>query len=569
MKWLFFWHRVWKKIHHPLILRLALLFVLGFVATRVFWQGAFPYTHDGENHLARFANYFVALREGQFPPRFAPHLFAGYGFPVFHYNYPLANIFAVPFMVLKMNPEVIYALQSLGAVFVLASSWFFFLRRRFSESASWLGVIAITFSSVIQSNLFYRGNIGELWAMALASLWLLVWERRGKRSSLTQMVLQSIVLALFFLSHNVIAVFLSPFLLLWQGITAEDKKDFWGGVLAWVLAGGLVAWFWLPAVFELSLVVLGDDSLASQATQHTLSLGQMFISPLRFGFSRMGPLDNLGWGWGVSILTILWMGVGQALRTDWFYWKPEYWDKEKRMRLFFIGLFALGSFMSSSLSAFLWESVPMLSMMQFPWRWLSFSLLAVPYLTALVFSQSGRIGRKLLLFAFFVWFFMLARLSPADRFHKDTLSYRVFPHTSLTRNEDRPKTFTSETLPGWQPGPEIIEGEADQLKVLRWTGSVHEYTLQPKQDTLVRENTVYFPGWETRVGGKKVEQVFIASTGGLIAYNIPAQEGEVTVKTSFTGRTPIRLFSEVLFLVSFVTLFGLVFWENLLGRKRK
>lgn len=569
MKWLFLWHGLWKKMHHPLIIRFAVLLVLSFVATRVFWQGAFPYTHDGENHLARFANYFVALREGQFPPRFAPHLFAGYGFPVFQYNYPLANIFAVPFMALKMNPEVVYAVQAFSAVFVMASSWFFFLRRRFSQSASWLGVVAITFSSVIQSNLFYRGNIGELWAIALVSLWLLVWEARGKARPLTQTVLLSVIVAFFLLSHNVLAVFLSPFLLLWQGITAKNKSDIWTAVASWVLAIGLVAWFWLPAVFELSLVVLGDDSLATQASQHALGLGQIFLSPLRFGFSRAGELDNLGWGWGVPILAVLWLGLGQVLRAEWFAWKPEYLDREKRIKLFFVSLFVLGCFMSSTLSTLLWESVPLLAMMQFPWRWLSFSLLAVPYLVALVFSQSGDLGRKFLLFTFFVWFFMLARLSPADRFHKDTLSYRVFPHTSLTRNENRPKTFTSETLPGWEPGPEILEGEASNVNVLRWTGSVHEYTLQPKQDLVVREKTVFFPGWETRVGTERAEQIFTSATGGLVAYNIPAQDGEVRVKTSFTQRTPIRMFSEVIFLVSFVTALGVLLWENVLGRKRK
>jgi hypothetical protein len=568
MKFLLAWYRAWKKFHHPVIYRIIALFVLSLIATRVFWHSGFPYTHDGENHLARFANYFIALREGQFPPRFAPHLFAGYGFPVFQYNYPLANIFAVPLIALKQNPEFVYAVEALAATFILASSWFFFLRRRFTESASWVGVVAVLFSSVVQSNLFYRGNIGELWAMAFASLWLLVWELRGKKRYLSQIVLLAIVLACFLLSHNVIAVFLSPFLLLWQGITARTRKDLWLAVFSWLLASGLVVWFWLPAVTELSLVVLSNDSLASQAVEHSISLGQIFFSPLRFGFSRPGVLDNLGWGWGIPIVAFLWLGLGQLLRTEWFYWKPQYLDEEKRKRVFFIGLFILGCFMSSNLSTFLWKSVQLLAVMQFPWRWLSFSLLAVPYLSALVYSQSGRLGRKFFLFVFLVWFFMLSRLVPADRFHKDALSYRVFPHTSLTRNENRPKTLVSETLPSWEPGPEILEGAASEVKVLRWTGSVHEYTIHPKETLLVREKTVYFPGWETRVGTQSVEQIFTDSTGGLVAYYVPASEGEVRVKSSFTHRTPIRLISELLFLTSVLIGVGLLLWENVLGRKK-
>lgn len=543
-----------------------MLIILSLIATRVFWNGAFPYTHDGENHLARFANYFVALREGQFPPRFAPHLFAGYGFPVFQYNYPLANIFAVPFMALKWNPESVYATQAFASTFILGSAWFFFLRRRFGESASWLGVIAILFSSVIQSNFFYRGNIGELWAVALVSLWFLAWDKREKYRPVFQTVILSSILACFLLSHNVIAIFLSPFLLIWQGITSKDKKDLWAAVLSWVISFGLVAWFWIPAVFELSLVVLSNDSLALEASRHTLSLGQIFLSPLRFGFSRPGPLDNLGWGWGAPVIILLWLGIGQLFRT-----RPNLnreWNIEKRTAVFFTTLFILGCIMSSSLTTFVWRSAPILPLMQFPWRWLSFSLLAVPYLSALIFTRSGNHGRKLIVFAFIIWFFMLARMTPADRFHKETLSYRVFPHTSLTRNEDRPKTLTSESLIGWEPGPQILEGEASDISIRTWNGSVHEYSIVPKTDVLVLEKTVYFPGWETRLNGESLEQVFSEKTGGLIAYRVPAQGSEVVVKTSFTHRTMVRLISELVFVVTFISVLALLAWDHFAKRRR-
>jgi hypothetical protein len=55
-----------------------------------------PDTHDGENHIARFANYVAAAKDGQWPPRWAPYVLNGLGYPVFNYNYPVANILAVP-----------------------------------------------------------------------------------------------------------------------------------------------------------------------------------------------------------------------------------------------------------------------------------------------------------------------------------------------------------------------------------------------------------------------------------------------------------------------------------------
>src|SRR3989338_10172065 len=70
------------------------------------WLPGFPYTHDGENHLARIANYALAIRQGQIPPRWAPSFWAGYGYPVFNYNYPLANILAIPLLALKVPVEL-------------------------------------------------------------------------------------------------------------------------------------------------------------------------------------------------------------------------------------------------------------------------------------------------------------------------------------------------------------------------------------------------------------------------------------------------------------------------------
>src|SRR5258708_2749738 len=87
---------------------ILLIFFLSLFITRIYFHSGFPYTHDGENHLARFANYALAIREIQFPPRFAPNLFNHYGYPVFNFNYPLANILSLPFTFARFNYELTF-----------------------------------------------------------------------------------------------------------------------------------------------------------------------------------------------------------------------------------------------------------------------------------------------------------------------------------------------------------------------------------------------------------------------------------------------------------------------------
>jgi hypothetical protein len=71
-----------RKHSWKLILGWVIIAVVAILTTgRVYLSSEFPYTHDGENHLARFANYKLALKQGQFPPRLAPNLLNGYSYP--------------------------------------------------------------------------------------------------------------------------------------------------------------------------------------------------------------------------------------------------------------------------------------------------------------------------------------------------------------------------------------------------------------------------------------------------------------------------------------------------------
>ncbi len=149
--------------------------VLVLVITRFYWTHyGVPYTHDGENHLARFANYKVALKEGQLPPRFAPNLLNHYGYPVFNYNYPLANLLSVPFSVLKIHYEVTFKVLVffsllLGSIGVIR--WLTYYSN--NKLPILAGLIAYLSGPPLISTLLFRGSIGEIMAYALWP-WLFV-----------------------------------------------------------------------------------------------------------------------------------------------------------------------------------------------------------------------------------------------------------------------------------------------------------------------------------------------------------------------------------------------------------
>lgn len=547
--------KVWSR---EALFSVVVIGVMVGMLTHAFWGDRFPYTHDGENHLARFVNYTVALREGQFPPRFAPYVFSNFGFPVFQYNYPLANILAFPFIVLKLHPERVYAIVQFAFLSTGAVSWLVWLRSRGFEKSAWWGVGQYLLSSYVINLVFFRGNIGEIAVYGLFPSLLVLIDKHisTKRWGVWSWVLTG-VLACFFLAHNIFSVFLAPFFLAYHAVAR--RKPVLSDVLVWGVAGLMTVWFWFPAVFELSLVVLKNDALANQAADHLLGLRQIFnVGTWGFGFSRALPMDSLQSGLGLLatlqvFFLLSWM-TATALAREWKRWRT--WSPE--LVLFAVAA-GVGIFLSWSGSRWLWIHVPGLSLVQFPWRWLLLAALAgIPWMTML-FARSPRLLKGVFLIAFLFSLRTVAFLQPADTFHREVATYRSFSGTTLTRDENRPVTFTLTTLPSWSPAPEILEGEA-QVSVLEWRGSRRTYSVQANSDLLVAEPTVFFPGWVTKADAQSLEQVFTESTGGRVAYRLTSRAEPYQIRSSFSGRTPLRLASELSSLGALMVFVGLGWW---------
>ena len=58
-----------------------------------------PLTHDGRIHIARIANFYASLTEGNVVPRWASNLNWGYGSPIIEFVYPLTSYVASLFHV--------------------------------------------------------------------------------------------------------------------------------------------------------------------------------------------------------------------------------------------------------------------------------------------------------------------------------------------------------------------------------------------------------------------------------------------------------------------------------------
>lgn len=524
--------------------RWLLVFLAVLILLHNYLRVGVPYTHDGENHLARFANYKIALREGQFPPRWAPNLMNRYGYPVFNYNYPLANILSLPGSFIKLNYEVTFkALTSLSIIFGVVGG-FLWLNRVDKSKSKWSKVIAISswVSSIYLINLInFRGNIGEVMAYALFPwmLWVIESILASRYWQWRQFGVWSTLTATFLLSHNISAVFALPILVLYALFRMRAN---YRSLLVWLssLLVGIVLslWFWLPALAEKSMIVLDQAENSSQYEDHFVTLHQLLFSPITFGFSYPGSIDSLSFQIGWSLVITLCFGLVFVIRRILT-------QKYQHLHLLTLALLLLGCLVilfQLQITTQVWRPIPFANFIQFPWRLSLYlpTLLLVPLI--FVWDERGRLAKSLLVLGLAVQLSTAWTVQPADFFHRTNVDYDAFTQSTSTNNENLPVTAKFDQMPNWEKELVILDGQAD-FSVEEWFGSHRRYQAYIFKKATIVEPTLAFPGWITTVLDDQqhryqVDHINNDQIGGRLAYTL--DPGTYTVESKFTQYTWAR-----------------------------
>ena len=553
-------------------LDLTLILVLVAVSLHAFFLplNKCPYTHDGKNHLARFANYKLALKEGQLPPRFAPNLLNHYGYPVFNYNYPLANILSLPFSILGLNYELTFKIMVFFSLVFGAFGVLVLLKDLLKKDLSFLSkvVVLITYlaSPYLVNLVYFRGNIGEILVYGLLPwlFWVLAQSKfKPAKKTAWRWLFSITIFSSFLLAHNV-SVMVGIFILgSWAFFNwLKTPRQFFFSLkefLLWLLLPslGLTLWFWLPALAELKEVVVSQAGIQNEYLLHLVSFTEMFYSPLKLGFSYPGHVNSLSFwvGWG-SLLALFFYLVTLLLKlikkgdlklTRWFWFLGT---------LSLVLIFAMHWWAQP-----VWRFFSFLRFIQFPWRLTPWLVLSSLTLTAYFLSLKQTFWFKLsFLVVVLAQLLVVLNASPFEYFHLKKIDYELFPESTSTQNENRSVSFSYTNIGNWQPSPTVVDGQAE-IKVKYWTGSKRSYTAVVKKTALVIEPTMRFLGWQTKIrpidqkNYQDVNYVDDDRVQGRIAYRLPPGEWEVV--SVFTQKTWSRAVGNLAFLVTLVTIVGI------------
>src|SRR5690606_33612822 len=119
---------------------------------------------------------------------------------------------------------------------------------------------------------------------------------------------------------------------------------------------------------------------------HFLYIRQLIKPQWGYGGSEPGPLDGMTFHMGIPLLVLVaCVGIWMTLRIAQKTFQKRKLTLSQTEVLFFSAslLTGLSLFMTLFHSQFLWETVPLLNFVQFPWRFLSVAIVLMAFLAGL------------------------------------------------------------------------------------------------------------------------------------------------------------------------------------------
>lgn len=499
-----------------------------------------PVTHDGQDHVARIANFYRSLTEGNIAPRWAANLNWGFGHPILMFLYPLPSYFASLFHAFGWSfvdsTKLVFAagfVMSISAMYLWAAA-------EWGMVSGLVAAVLYGFAPYRFTDLYVRGAIGEHMAFVFLPLILFGFRMLARRRAGTVLSYGELMrgegciafgTAALILSHNAMSIMFLPVIALYAAYLyfrpGVRKTRFVLEGAGSVAFGFLFsAFFWFPAYFE------GKYTLRDIVTADPLT--GRFVPPYAFIYSpwSYGGSDQLSKSVGLAQLAVLFGAIVSLVKNRR---QPMMWGA--------LGIFALSIVMMTGVSAPVWEYVRLLQKFQFPWRFLSVSVFSVAVLGA-VLVHAQKTGKKILAFVLVC----VAILGTAGMWHPQR--YKTYPESFFTGIYNS-TTDTGESSPIWsvrfmekRPAVSmaVISGEG-KVKARERTTTSHAYSVSAATDMRLVENTLYFPGWQIAVDGTPVPLEFQdPSFRGLMTFTVPTGEHDISV--TFT-ETRLRRFADV------------------------
>lgn len=503
------------------------------------WMGTAS-GHDIQFHISSWLDAAGQWKEGILFPRWTEWANYGFGEPRFIFYPPFSWMLGAGLgSVLPWTwipAAFIFVVQTFSGVSAFA------LSRRIVPSfkSSLLGAVAYAANPYALLVVYARSDYAELLATSFYPLFFLFALRicgylESDSEPRKDIFWCGFLFACVWLSNapaGVLASYSLALLLFWASLWQKRLLPLVRGGFSIVLGLGLAAFYLVPAAYEQRWVNI------STALSTGLAPSDNFL------FARTSDAEHDAFNRIASYIAVLL--VAWTFVYLFALWRRKSGEEKLGSKPFFLAVAIVAiaaSLMMTRLTVPLWNFLPKLKFVQFPWRWMAVLALTFALSTALLSA------RRVI-----VWWIVLLCLiggtgaylvqhtwwdSEDVNFVKDAMdSGKGFEGT----DEYDPLGDDHMEIPKDQPDAKLIfEAERDpapksEVRVQRWTAEDRIVVVHTEEAASVRLRLLHHPAWQVTVNGKP------GKTGRTEIYNaivVPINSGESQIEARFT-QTPDR-----------------------------
>jgi 6-pyruvoyl-tetrahydropterin synthase related domain len=476
-----------------------------------FWLGSAS-GHDFEFHVASWLDVAYQWKHGVLFPRWTAWTNFGFGEPRYIFYPPLSWILGAALsLVLPISwvpAAFVFLTQTLAGMCA-----FFLLRRLVGKTPAYLGAAFYAANPYALLVSYVRSDFAEQLACAIFPLLLLsalrlaglLKNEKPGRSTIASFAILFAGVWLCNAPAGVIASYSLALLFAWAAVTQRSWRVMLRPAGGLALGFGLAAFYLVPAAYEQRWVNIG------QALSSGLLPSQNFL------FTEIADVEHNWFNWISSFcaLALILLAALAALASRRFAGKSGDSNGPKPVWNALLVLGSVATFMMLRLTTPLWNFLPKLRFVQFPWRWMSIvAVICCCFLAAAIERRRG-----------WLWFAGVAILS-------FPLGYFLTQHTWWDPDEmpTQQAAITNGTgyegvdeydplgddhldLPKHAPLaatlPEALKDSRSKLldakiQVEIWRTDDHRIFVETATPARVALRLLNYPAWQVTVNGKTV-----------------------------------------------------------------